>query len=492
MQLTKGYSDWLTQEKNTLRLSQFQRFKKPTRQEERATHYVPLNSFIKYYNSLSGTTNPLLLTSPKTIFDPRHAGPDFSFRFPADAQWVLSLNYSDLAPKAEPVFFTQYNLSMPIGCIFDPQVKNAFPMFSKFPLLYKEKETAADYNESRPHKRLTAYEAHQYSEALHVADSFFSYQKLPDCAIGAKDLLRGLAYEVAMISTSKKYLIELFQDDALWIAEQQKKEGITRHAEEKPPTQRELDEIAESLANTLRKSIIPYFPKNTLAELFKQLHPLEQILLTRIPKQQIKQLCQKAVQLANGGKGNTDDHHTAFMLYHNSFMEIFDAFYAQTFKSLAVDPDVLSADPMGSLTDRFIPLVNLGSEHEPIMSMVIELRKPRQGNQSYKDVATLCSSFNTIHSNLLDVFYPLNRQSKAQLDVLYAQHTTPSKTPLETGKGLGLFVKKREQAVLQESGAYSKKRVNFFSTAPKEPQILTGVTTRKKAKQELSEQTVLR
>jgi hypothetical protein len=48
------------------------------------------------------------------------------------------------------VFFAQYNVSIPIGYVFSLDTKNAFAQQTMFSLLYREKEFADDFNESRP------------------------------------------------------------------------------------------------------------------------------------------------------------------------------------------------------------------------------------------------------------------------------------------------------------------------------------------------------
>ncbi len=419
LQLTKAYSAWLSQQKTLLRQNQFKKYNHPTRREFTAQHYLNLSDFITYYNDLKTTTTKLYLTSPQDIFDPKNAGPDFEFRFPEEAQWVLQLSYADLAPKYAPVFTTQYNMSIPMGCVFDPQVKKAFPIATQFPLLYNEKEIAADFNESRPHRRLTEYEEQAFTSAVELADQFFTAHNLPSTAMGAKDFLRGMAYEIAMISTSQNYLVGLFQEEALWIAQQHKKAEIAKGGKDKPPTDKEVHEIAISLANTLRKSIFPYFMKTTLADFFKQLHPYEQQLLGSIPEKNIKAFCQQAINIANGGVGNTEEHRGYLMFKYDSFMELFDDFYEQTFKGVPVDPDNAPADPIACLTDRFIPGANLGTTKEPIKAVVVELRSPAQGKQGYADIQELCTTFSKTHQAILNAFYLARKESNASLDALY-------------------------------------------------------------------------
>ncbi|RUR12539.1 hypothetical protein [Legionella sp. km772] len=539
LQLTKAYSDWLILQKDFIRQTQFKNYKKPSRREYNAIHYLNLADFINYYNSLEDSRVQLHITSPQTVFDPKNAGPDFEFRFPAHASWVVQLKYEDLAPKTPAVFTTQYNLSIPIGCIFEPDVRKAFPLINEFSLLNKEKEIAADFNESRPHIKLRQYEQEIFTSAIDLADRFFTQAKFPLSAIGARDFLRGMAYELALISTSQKYLVELFQDDALWIAEQHRKVALAKGGRDKEPSAKEVNEIAISLANTLRKSIFPYFLKATLATFFQQLHPYEQQLLQAIPKKEIRKLCQQAIQLANGGRGNTADHPGHLMFNHDSFMELFDIFYGQTFQGVPVDEDEAPADPIGCLTDRFISPSNLGSAKDPVTALVVELRAPAQGKQQYRDIQTMCSTFNSTHQALLDAFCLTQKAAKTELDRLYhgevlsspvskkekaptpkslkqrqplmvsplasitaeeeetaavssppprkskrKAHSAPSESPLAQQS---LFAKKREKPALDRDSSKRNKQMGLFSYVRRESEegmesSSTGMTLRKRAK----------
>lgn len=170
LHLTKAYSDWLIEQKTQLRHRQFKDYNHPTRNELNTTHCLNISDFIDYYNNLKNTKVKLTLNSPHAVFDPKNSGPDFEFKFPKNAIWVLQLSYADLAPQYNPVFTAQYNLSLPIGCIFDPQTKNSFPIIDQFALLHTEKEIAADFNESRPHPRLIAYEQQVFATAVTLAD----------------------------------------------------------------------------------------------------------------------------------------------------------------------------------------------------------------------------------------------------------------------------------------------------------------------------------
>ena len=392
-------------------------------------HYLNLGDFIKYYNGLKSTQVALEITSPHQIFDPRNSGPDFEFHFPYDAQWVLQLSYEDLTPKLPPVFTTQYNLSLPLGFIFDPQVKNAFPMVKEFSLLDKEKEIAADFNESRPHHLLRAYEQKVFNSAVALADNFFAVKNFPPSASGARDLLRGMAYEIALISTSQTYLLELFKEDAFWIATQRNKADLAKGGKEKLPSDKELEEIAIELSNTLRKSLFPYFLKATLADLFKQLHPYEQQLLKSLPKSAIKSFCLHATKIANGGVGNSKDHHAHLLSTHDTFMEMFEVFYDQTFNQVAVGADFAPTDPIGCLTDRFIPPVDLGSRGIPLKALVVELRVPAQGKQHFEDIEKMCKSFGATHQQILKESYSKKVQSDLDLDVLAQPKISKRKKP---------------------------------------------------------------
>jgi hypothetical protein len=425
LQLTKAYSDWVILQKDFIKKTAFKNYKNPTRRELNNTYYINLSNFITYYNELASTTIRLQLTSPKDIFDPKKSRSDFEFCFPDDAEWVLLFDYEDLAPKIPMVFTTQYNLSLPIGCIFAPQVRNAFPIAHEFSLINKEKEIAPDFNESRPHVGLRQYEQMVFASSVKLAATFFAKEGFPTDAIGAQDFLRGMAYEIALTSTSRAYLAKLFQYDALWIAEQHRKVMLERGEKAQDLSEEELHDIALSLADTLRKSLFPYFMKATLADFFKQLHPYEQHLLRSISKKGIQQFCLKALELANDGVGVTEEHPSHFVLKNDSFMDIFDDFYEQTFQGVPVAEDQAPADPIGFLTDRFIKSENLGSTGAPLPALVVELRIPAQGKQKYADIQAMCANFSNTHQTLLAEFYPVRQTSNANLDALYEASRAP-------------------------------------------------------------------
>lgn len=149
-----------------------------------------------------------------------------------------------------------------------------------------------------------------------------------------------MAYELAMISTSQRFAVALFQEDALWIAQQHIKAEVARGQQERKPTKKEV-------------------------------------------------------------------------------MEVFDDFYAQTFKGVPVEHKRVPSDPIGFLSDRFIPSANLGTEQAPVKAVVVELRNPAQGNQGYTDVQEMCSAFRDIHQALLRAFAPVKRESELALDALH-------------------------------------------------------------------------
>ena len=227
------------------------------------------------------------------------------------------------------------------------------------------------------------------------------------------------------------------------------------------PNNKEIDEIATSLANTLRKSIFPYFMKATLADFFKQLHPYEQQLLQAIPKNAIKSFCRKAIQISNGGQGNNQDHPGHLMFKHDSFMELFDDFYKQTFQGVLVDPENAPADPIGCLTERFIPSTNIGTKHNPVNALVIELRAPAQGKQQYKDILKLHSQFRAIHAEVLNRFNPIKQTADAGLNALY-EPTAPSNNS-SAKKG----TKRKAQALESKSATVNQ---SFFNKKEKKPE----------------------
>lgn len=443
LRLIQAYNTWLIQQKEQLRESQFRQFDSANRQEKNALHHLKLSDFIHYYNQLKSTINELVLSLPHTVFDPEHAGPDFEYSFPCDAEWVLQLEYKDLDPAfTAPVFTSQYNLSLPIGCIFEPAVKNSFPQQQQ--LLPHEKEIAANFNESAPHAKLAQYEQAVFTAAVELADVFFTNQNLPIAAIGVKDFLRGMAYEIALISTSQHYLIELFQEDALWIATQQ--ELNSRNNREKMPRKKEIRDTAVSLANTLNKSIFPYFMKATLADFFKQLQSFEQEALQAIPRKKIKEFCRQASKIANGGNGNNIEHPGHLILNYDSFMELFNDFYKQTFQGVAVREDENPADPIAFLTDRFIPSVNLGINCKPVNALVIELRMPAQGNQQYKDILDLYHQFGRVHQEILQCFVSEKSMSASFLSAV----TRVDNTPIQPESG-----RKRKAQQLSKHGIFA-------------------------------------
>ena len=420
LELVKIYSDWLIIKKEGLRREKFRDYSHPTRKEEGVSHFLSISEFIAFYNTRS-KTEVLEETLPKEIFDPKNAGPDFQFKFPEDARWVLELTYKDLAPRLDPVFFTQYNLSIPIGLVFAPETRIAFPTSSQFPLLLNEREVAPDFNTNRPHAKIAEYERAIHHSALQIADDAFNTYSIPDAALGAKDFLRGMIFELAMISTSYNYLASLFQDDALWIAEQQ------AQGQSNKPTKRDIDRIAVALADTVKKSIFSYFMKATLATFFQNLHLLEQILLRSITKNEIKSLCQAAVNLANGGVGNTKEHPSYFVPNYDSFMDVFDDFYSQTFHAAKVDPEKAPADPIAFLTTRFIAPSDLGVKECPVISVVLELRKPDQGNQKYEGILRMCKNFTKTHRQLLQGFASQEPNRQAMLHDLLRDYSEKPK-----------------------------------------------------------------
>jgi hypothetical protein len=433
LHLVRVYSDWLMEQKRLLRETRFASYKDATRKERLQQHFLKMSDFVAYYNASVKAKETLVMTEPHHIFYPSNAGPDFEFVFPHDAEWVILLEYEDLAPSLVPVFFAQYNLSIPIGCVFDPETKHAFPLQSHFSLLFDEKEIAADFNESRPHAALRAYENDVFMAAVRHGDAFADRHHIPITARGTRDFLRGIAFEIAMISTSQAHLMTLFEDEALWIASQHQKaaqeQGATEQSTAKPPKDKVLREIKESLSNTVKKSLFSYFMKTTLADFFKQLPASEQLCLRQISRANIRIFCQRAIKLANGGRGNAGEHHSRFFqeVYSlSSFMDKFDAFYRQTFLGEDVPEQEYAADPIGCLTTRLIPPVNIGSKAHPVPAVVVEIRQPEQGNQSYAAIKNMCTQYQQQHHEVLERFHVRDdhnkKHTKKRAEELSLQH----------------------------------------------------------------------
>lgn len=410
LDLVQFYTDWLERKKKQFREKSFTCYATPTRAEKNKTCYLKINDFILEYNAAKTADQTLEITSPQTTFLTKNTDEALHFLFPTDAEWVIKLDYEDLDPKwADAVFFAQYNVSIPIGCVFSLDTKNAFAQQTMFALLDREKEFAADFNESRPSTALLEYEQEMFTRSLELADHFSAEHKILIQHMGARDFLRGIAFEFAMISTSQKHLATLFQVEAAWISEQQRIHSVLALTPNKKnsPNQPATSDIALSLANTLKKSLFSYFVKTTLAEFFKLLHPCEKDILKAINKNVIFDFCKKAVDLANDGKGNAKGHASHFVSHFGvlSFLEKFDDFYNQTFLGFEIPNDASPSDPIGCLTSRFIPPTNIGTARRFIPAVVVELRRPTQGHQSLKDIVEMYTKFKQTHSNLLGVFY---------------------------------------------------------------------------------------
>lgn len=429
LHLVETYHIWLTQKKEELKRTKYKNYNNPSRNEKRC-HDVLLTEFIDYYNRLDATEEKLNIQSPKKACDPRNSFLEFRFDFPEDAEWVLRLDHEDLNATYRPAFYTQYNLSIPIGFVFDPNTKNAFGLQSEFALLLNEKEFAADFNESRPHIKFLDYEQRMFQSSVELADQFFHDIKAPDCAFGIRDFLRGMAYEISMISTSKTYLTELFQDDALWTLQRLRESELSMKDEVGTSFSEanKSHKIAENISDTLKKSIFPYFMKATLATFFKQLHPYEKSLLRGIAKNQVREFCRSAVMFANGGKGNDDKNHSSHVIIRGRcFMDKFDDFYQETFKGATVPEGFILNDPIGWLSARLIDPVNISLSRCPIKSIVVEVRMPKQGNQEYPAIATLCDQYPQQLEQLLATQVPHITDCRNQLNELWqVQQSTKS------------------------------------------------------------------
>ena len=148
--------------------------------------------------------------------------------------------------------------------------------------------------------------------------------------------------------------------------------------------------------------------------------------MLKIPKTQIKELCQQAINLANGGLGNTEDHPSHFLSEHDcdSFIEMFEDFYTQTFQGEIPSPGKYCSDPIACLTTRFIAPVDIGEDKFAVPAVVIELRQPEQGKQRSEDMQKMCDKFNRIHHDLLVDFYSKKRQSQRALDALWSKRSS--------------------------------------------------------------------
>ncbi|MDP3562030.1 MAG: hypothetical protein Q8R83_07630 [Legionellaceae bacterium] len=454
LHLVNAYDTWLTQTKATLRTQKYSNYNNPSRIEERP-HDVSLNDFIDYYNGLDTTKEKLIIQIPRDACTPSSLL-EFKFDFPEDAEWVLRFEHKDLNPEYHPIFYTQYNLSIPVGFVFDPKTKNTFRLQSKFDLVLNEKEFADDFNESRPHAKFFDYERQITQQSVQLADKFFNDIKAPNCAFGIKDFLRGMAYEIGMISTSKNHLITLFQDDALWTLQNQQE--LKNNSEITYTETQKIYKIAENISKSLKKSLFPYFMKATLATFFKQLHPYEKELLRNVTKNQIKRFCQNAVMLANGGEGNNDKHPSHFIIKGKCFMEKFGDFYEETFSGNFCPENDLRNDPIGWLSCRFIEPENIGLSHSPIKAMVVEVRMPEQGNQQYPALATLCDQYPKKLEKLLATKVPYIRTCRNELNELW--------------KNKKINNKKTEQRIHSTTYANSMILLNSRGNAPKsEPKL---------------------
>lgn len=399
LHLLESYSTWLLAQKEALRsnLRDYPRgYAAATSNQQKKIHYLKFDDFIKYYNELSSSLNKLEITLPKDVFGREKAGPDFQCDFSDKAFWALELKYEDLI-DIQPVFGAQVNLCIPVGAVF--RVREYFKLGEEYPLVDREKEVAPVFHECRPTVELDAYEQDIYTKAMHMADEFFLREGFHASALGAKDFLRCMLYEIAMISTSEAYLKTLLMKQAQWIA----KKHQAADPNQTRLSKRYIDDIAVELAATVSKTLFPYFMKTTLAHFFKALHPYEQKLLKDIDRDEIQNLCTRAVALANGGVGNTDGHPSHFVIGHDCFMEVFDGFYNQTFKGQAVVSGEIPDDPIAWLTVTHIPTTDLSADEQcPLPGIVVEIRRPPQGDHTALAMRALLLSAEATHRKLLD------------------------------------------------------------------------------------------
>lgn len=228
---------------------------------------------------------------------------------------------------------------------------------------------------------------------------FFLEKGFHESALGAKDFLRCMVYEIAMISTSEAYLHTLLMKQAQWIAKKHQATDPNRTRLSKIY----IDDIALELAGTVSKTLFPYFMKTTLAIFFKALHPYEQKLLKDIDRDEIQDLCRRAVALANGGVGNTDIHPSHFVIDHDCFMEVFDGFYNQTFNGQTVVSGETPNDPVAWLTVTHISTTDLSSDKNySLPGIVVEIRRPPQGDHTASAMKVLFSSSEVQLRELLD------------------------------------------------------------------------------------------
>ncbi len=469
LSVIKAYSDWHETTRAHLRETQYKDYSQPKRSEIKA-HDVRLNEFIQYYNGLATTDEKLRLTLPSIEFNASHSGPEFRYNFSTDAEWVIRFEHDDLDAQHRPVFFAQYNLSIPIGYVFDPATRKAFGLQKKFFLLDQEKEIAPDFNESRPHGELRAYENKIFTAAVQLADEFSAKIEAPSYATGMRDFLRGIAYEFALFATSETQLFKQFRKEALAIWNDQ--HGKTS----RQPSDQELDRITENLAYTLRKSLFPYFMKATLSQFFKNLHPYEQHFLRQIPKGKIKSFFHTALKLANNGRAQREPSY--FILDEKSLLDRFDDFYEETFLGAEIAGDS-PTDPMGSLTEGLVEPLDISQTDSAIPAVVLEVRQPQQGNQQYAAMVALCNTYNAKHRTLLQRVVPLLTASRQQLDEqwLLVQKNNPKKASSSTASILS-NLRQSPQETVQIKNSTTLQKPATRKRQRDEPLVSTQIYTK--------------
>lgn len=407
LHLLEAYTTWIEAKKEEIRQTQYKNYLSPRRAEIK-THDVPLSLFVQFYNQLATTENHLILTSPRIEFNAYNSGPEFTYDFPETSAWVIRFEHADLDKKYPIVFFAQYNLSIPIGCVFDPVIREMFPLKKRALVTPKEKEVSTDFNENRLHQDLRAYEKNIFLNAIALADRFFYEVHAPECALGMRDFLRGMAFEIAHISTSEAQLHQLFHNEALSIwADQNPAAGA--------PEENAIRDIETSLLGTLHKSLFSYFLKTTLGQFFEYLHPYEQRLLREIPKDVMQNYFLSSVNLSNGGQTVGREAMSYFTPDQQLMSEKFEDFYQETFFKRK-PKERYPTDPIGWLTDRLIHPINISLTDTPMYAVVLEVRQPEQGNQRFSAMRTLSETYTRQHKCLLEQMTPVLSAARENLD----------------------------------------------------------------------------
>ncbi len=455
LHLLKAYTTWIETKKKEIRQTQYKDYLNPRRAETK-THDAPLSLFVEFYNQLPTTENQLVITSPRIEFNAYNAGPEFTYDFPETSEWVIRFEHEDLDKKYPTVFFAQYNLSIPIGCVFDPLVREMFPLKKKALLSPQEKEASTDFNENRLHRELRTYEKNIFLNAVALADRFFAEVDAPACALGMRDFLRGMAFEIAHISTSEAQLHQLFHNEALSIWAEQNPSA-------EDPEEEAMTSIETSLLGTLHKSLFSYFLKTTLGQFFEYLHPYEQRLLREIPKDVMQNYFLASVSLSNGGQRLEHEAMSYFTPDKQLMSEKFEDFYQETFFRRK-PKERYPTDPIGWLTERLIEPINISLTDTPLYAVVLEMRQPEQGNQQFSAIKALSETYTRQHKRLLEKMTPVLRDARENLD----RRASALKSASSAVSISGTFCQKKSTALQKANPKPSLKR-------PREPEESTKI-----------------